>query len=95
MKQRPSARAGEPAFGQPIIGAPPVTNVTNITNHVHNDLGREITQLSKAARSVLHGADPATRKAILLLIAHTCDVKQKDVKKVLNAVSELQRKYAP
>jgi hypothetical protein len=76
-------------------GGGAVLPVPQITNHVHNDLGRTIKAFSKAARDLLQGADPATRKAVLLLIAHTCNVKQKDVKKVLHAASELQRKYVP
>ncbi len=55
----------------------------------------QIRQLSETARMVLDDGDPATRKAILLLVAHTCGLKQKHVKKVFVAARELSRKYVP
>ncbi len=74
-------------------------DVHNTVNIMHtratNGLGQEITKLSAVTRDLLHAADPATRKSILLLISHTCGVKQKHVKRVLEAASQLQRKYVP
>jgi 2-phospho-L-lactate guanylyltransferase (CobY/MobA/RfbA family) len=57
-----------------------------------SDLNAEISDLSRATKQALD-ADPATRKAILCLIAHTCGLKQKQVKQVMVAASHLARKY--
>jgi ABC-type hemin transport system ATPase subunit len=72
-----------------------VTNVVNIAAPKRSTLDGEIVKLSAITRELLHAADPATRKAVLLLIAHTSGMKQKHVKRVLEAASQLARKYVP
>lgn len=74
----------------------------NVTNNVvmsarmgTTAMEEQIRHLSETARMVLDDGDPATRKAILLLISHTCGLKQKHVKKVFMAARELRRKYVP
>lgn len=54
-----------------------------------------IEKMSTVAHDLLHNVDPATRKATILLIAHTSGLRQKDVKKAIVAMSQLKRKYAP
>ena len=75
----------------------PSTVVNNVTIHERprTDLTRAIGKLYEVAGELLHAADPATRKSVLLLIVHVSGLKQRDVKKVLIAASELKRKYAP
>lgn len=70
-----------------------VTNIINQAEGRRPDLDRELCSLSDAARSVLEMRSPAARKAVLLLLSHTCGLKQKHVKKMLVAARELNRKY--
>lgn len=57
-----------------------------------DSINDEIDCISTAARRLLE-CDPATRKAILLLVAHVAGMKEKHVKKALEATREISRKY--
>jgi hypothetical protein len=85
----------DPPFTHVVIGTVPEVPSITPKKRKKTDLTEEIKKLSAVTRDLLHDADPATRKAVLLLISHTCGLKQKDVKKVLEAASHLARKYAP
>ncbi len=84
-----------------VVGPPDASNggVGDLAEHLYgmrkHTLQGEIVQLSKVTRDLLHAADPATRKAVLLLISHTSGLSQKKVKIVLEAASQLARKYVP
>lgn len=55
-------------------------------------LSRLLREMSATAHAVL-GAPAAERKGAILLVAHVAGTSQRKAKKVLVAMSQLQRKY--